>query len=486
MNKESNQQKINQKPLNWLSAKSGLIYAGLIFVLLVTLSINSLAAAFLEGRIYPNVKVANQDVGLMQRSEVLSFLKGKQIDYNMKISVADKIFDLKTSDFGAKYDALRTAEAAYMIGRSNFAITGLSESVSHGSSGYAYDLDNQKFQETERKIVDTLGKPPVNATLNINDGNIEVVPAQPGLRVDPAQLRKSLDKTFASASNQDFHFDAVESEADIQANDTIDAQNKAKQYMAKKITLDYQGRTFSPTPSDIGHWLVFVPAYNQDKSKTYLDTAIDQAQIKSYVQGVANQINISPVNEKIIIANGTKSKEREGKNGLAVDEDAINNALINSIQANSDLSMAIPANTVQYKTEYNEVVALGYAKYIEVSLSSQHLWAYQDGQVVYSSPLTSGATGAGFPTATGLFSIYYKTTNTHLDGRPFGYNYNVFVQFWMPFHADYGLHDASWRSSFGGQDYYYGGSHGCVNLPYATAAFLYSWSEVGTPVWVHY
>ncbi|HSW71001.1 MAG TPA: L,D-transpeptidase, partial [Gammaproteobacteria bacterium] len=125
-------------------------------------------------------------------------------------------------------------------------------------------------------------------------------------------------------------------------------------------------------------------------------------------------------------------------------------------------------------------------KYIEVNLSSQHLWAYQDHQVAFDSPVTSGATGYGFPTVTGLFSIYSKQTNRYLDGRPLGYNYNVFVQYWMPFYADYGFHDASWRNgSFGGQDYYYDGSHGCVNLPTATAAWLYNWAPVGTPVWVH-
>ncbi len=56
----------------------------------------------------------------------------------------------------------------------------------------------------------------------------------------------------------------------------------------------------------------------------------------------------------------------------------------------------------------------------------------------------------------------------------------------MPFYGNYGLHDASWRNGvFGGQDYLYNGSHGCVNLPEATAAFIYNWADVGTPVWIH-
>lgn len=463
--------------------KSGIVYAVLIFGLLFALTANAIAAAFLEGRIYPNVKVAGQDVSLMTRKEALSLLKDKKINYKLKVNIADKTFDLTTADFGANYDPEKTAEAIYQVGRDNFSVVGLYDSWKNGQNGYAYELDNQKFNATAQQIVNSLGRPPVNATLKINEGNIEVVPPQPGLKVDPKLLRQAISDTFRLATDQNLNFKPVETPADIQPQDTTDAQNKAKTYLSKKIELNYNGKIFTPSPSDIGHWLVFEPAYGQDKSRPYLDVRVDEAQIHSYVQGVANQINISPVNKKIIVANGVRSTEREGREGLAIDQETASNAIVQAMNANQDLSFGITASKVAYKTEYNEVVALGYPKYIEVNLSSQRLWAYQDGQVVYASPLTSGYYKT--PTATGLFSIYHKGRNTYLDGRPLGYDYNVFVQYWMPFYQGYGLHDAGWRSSFGGSDYYYNGSHGCVNLPLATAQFIYGWAEIGTPVWVH-
>ena len=56
----------------------------------------------------------------------------------------------------------------------------------------------------------------------------------------------------------------------------------------------------------------------------------------------------------------------------------------------------------------------------------------------------------------------------------------------MPFRANaWGLHDASWRSSFGGSIYVYNGSHGCVNLPSSAAAELYEIIDVGCPVLIH-
>ena len=49
-----------------------------------------------------------------------------------------------------------------------------------------------------------------------------------------------------------------------------------------------------------------------------------------------------------------------------------------------------------------------------------------------------------------------------------------------------GLHDASWRTEFGGDIYQWEGSHGCVNMPYEQALVIYSNIDVGTPVVVYY
>ena len=56
----------------------------------------------------------------------------------------------------------------------------------------------------------------------------------------------------------------------------------------------------------------------------------------------------------------------------------------------------------------------------------------------------------------------------------------------MPFIGNsWALHDASWRSRFGGDIYQYAGSHGCVNLPGDKAKELFGLCKVGDVVVVH-
>ena len=116
--------------------------------------------------------------------------------------------------------------------------------------------------------------------------------------------------------------------------------------------------------------------------------------------------------------------------------------------------------------------------YIEVNLSSQHLWFYKNGELLVSTSLVSGKVVSDYCTPTGIYSIYAKDANTYLVGE----DYRSYVNYWMPFHGGYGLHDATWRGSFGGDIYLYSGSHGCVNLPLGAAGTIYNNAPVGTKV----
>ena len=118
--------------------------------------------------------------------------------------------------------------------------------------------------------------------------------------------------------------------------------------------------------------------------------------------------------------------------------------------------------------------------HINVSISSQTLTYYEYGEVVLSSPVVTGINNG---TPTGTFRVLNKARSVTLKGP----DYESFVNYWIAFKgSSYGLHDASWRSSFGGNIYRYNGSHGCVNMPYYKVQALYNMVEIGTPVYIYY
>ena len=70
--------------------------------------------------------------------------------------------------------------------------------------------------------------------------------------------------------------------------------------------------------------------------------------------------------------------------------------------------------------------------------------------------------------------------------QPTGSKEPVDVKYWMPFNGGQGLHDAWWRSEFGGSIYKNNGSHGCVNMPPKAAKKLFENASTGDIVIVYY
>ena len=125
--------------------------------------------------------------------------------------------------------------------------------------------------------------------------------------------------------------------------------------------------------------------------------------------------------------------------------------------------------------------------YIEVDLSAQHLYYYQDGSIILESDIVSGDMQyAERQTPPGIFQLYYKKSPSVLKGKMLEngkYEYERPVTYWVPFNGGIGFHDASWQPYFGGNRFREGGgSHGCINLPADKAAELYNRIDESVPI----
>lgn len=119
--------------------------------------------------------------------------------------------------------------------------------------------------------------------------------------------------------------------------------------------------------------------------------------------------------------------------------------------------------------------------YVEVNLTTQHLFYYKNGQLIVESDFVSGDLSNGTITPTGTYGVLYKERNATLRGE----DYASPVDYWVPFYTDIGFHDAQWRSDFGGDIYVHDGSHGCVNMPLEAARTIYENIERGVGVYVY-
>ena len=124
--------------------------------------------------------------------------------------------------------------------------------------------------------------------------------------------------------------------------------------------------------------------------------------------------------------------------------------------------------------------------YIEVDLTEQYMWYYQNGNIIFQSEIVSGLpSDPDRKTPPGIFTLNSKSSPSVLRGEMTAngtYSYEQPVTYWMPFNGGIGFHDADWQPYFGGDRYLTGGSHGCINLPPENAGQLYSLIQYDVPI----
>lgn len=124
--------------------------------------------------------------------------------------------------------------------------------------------------------------------------------------------------------------------------------------------------------------------------------------------------------------------------------------------------------------------------YVELDISRQHLWFYLNGTLLLDTDCVTGNVRDNYDTPTGVYFLTNKVRDATLRGyNKDGSKYESPVEYWMPFYRGYGLHDASWRSTFGGNIYLTSGSHGCVNLPSQKAKQLYENIDYSMPIIIY-
>ena len=128
--------------------------------------------------------------------------------------------------------------------------------------------------------------------------------------------------------------------------------------------------------------------------------------------------------------------------------------------------------------------------YIELDMTNQMLYYYNHGVRTVETPIVTGNLARGYGSPTGVYYLRAKMRDQVLrSGKPKDdpEYYEQPVTYWMPYIANsIGVHDATWRSKFGGEIYKTNGSHGCINVPYAAMNELYPLAQTGMPIVAFY
>lgn len=314
--------------------------------------------------------------------------------------------------------------------------------------------------------------PPADAYIKETDTGFEIVTEENGTTLK----RKTVLKLVAEAMTEMTKSINLENEGCyLQPQIYSDDPNLVKECQQINkltdvvITYDFADRTETVDRDVIKNWLI------KDSNGNY---TLDEQKVASYVNDLGYKYDTFGCTRTFVTYDGREKTIQGGDYGWAIDQAAETEALMNVIKSGETL---VREPVYAYKGWSRGTNDIGNT-YVEIDLTNQRMVFYKEGIPIVDTPVVTGNPNiAGMETPTGCYAIDAMKSPAVLTGE----GYSQEVTYWMPFAGNVGIHDASWRTDFGGSLYIFNGSHGCVNTPYDQAKIIYENIDIGAPVVVY-
>lgn len=478
---------MTKKKNNWYSNhKKPVLICGIVVLVLLIV--------YLAGMLYYNDKFLNgtmvngSDVGGMTLQKANDQLSKKVNGQSLKLIFNDGQNEvLQSAQLGVSYNKDNSLNQlmknqnkwAWFIGFFKNEKNTLTDLIQISDENLTNGIASMEHAKEENQIA------PTDAYIQYKDGSFSIIEETLGSKFNIEELVKNIKVALSEGKQQ---LDVTKANGYVKPQvykDDQDLNNQLKaanEYCLSAITYTTpKGKEIALDGSTLITWLS-----KQDDGSYTKDESVFKEKLTAFVKELASQYNSIGATRTFTGKDGQSHTVSGGTYGFRVSTDSEVSALLKMINENKSENNRIPEHTGQLPSGENS--GLG-TTYLEINITKQHLWFVKDGSVVLESDFVSGKESDPTRlTPSGTYYIYNKERNRVLRGtkQPNGkYEYESPVSYWMPFNKGIGLHDASWRSTFGRDIYINSGSHGCINLPTGFAGSLYSQIYVNLPVVVY-
>ena len=438
---------------------------------------------YFSNRFFEGTWINGIDCSQKTAYEVEELMKEKLSEYSIEVSSRDVAAQtIKGEEIDYKY--MSTGEILQLLRKQKPYewVKGLYEQKSYTvdeNVGYNKTLLQEQLKSLNCAQAENQTEPE-NAYVAFQNNAFVIVPETEGSKLNIKEAYKVLNAAVeANESAIDFsntpevYVSAAVTKDDPELQAALEACNN---YTKASITYTFGDQSTTLDGNTIKDWLQF-----DEKGQLIWDDNSFQQHVAEYVAQLAATYDTVGTEREFQATSGRTVYVSSSIYGWKIDQAAEAAQLSQEIQSGTQTTREpIYAQTAN---AYG-VNDLGNT-YIEVDLSEQHMYYYQDGADIFESDFVSGNMSyADRQTHAGIFTLYYKKSPDVLRGGQKGTAnyYEQPVQYWMPFDGGIGFHDANWRDDFGGDIYLTSGSHGCINLPPENAAVLYDLIQYDVPI----
>jgi hypothetical protein len=409
------------------------------------------------------------DVSLKSYQHTDSILKHELEDYSLTLIERSGETEIITgSEIGLKYNDNADITEPQHTQKSLRWINSLIRDKEYNISRlYVYDNDKLDARLMKLRCLNRDITKPRNVSFRYIKGSFEAVKEEYGNKINRWKLENTVSLSISKGittldlNGEHCYEDPLYTLNSEKTNKTRELLNR---YAISHITYEFGSNKEIIDGKLISKWL---------KVDQNLDVIISETAVMLYIKGLGNKYDTVGITRSFKTSTGKTVEVTGGLYGWKIDQEAEIAALTEDIKSGK----AIIREPVYSQKALSREKELG-DTYVEINITRQYLWFYKNGILIAQGSVVTGNPNRRFATVTGVYMIVYKQNDAILAGP----GYEAKVTYWMPFFGNMGIHDARWRSSFGGEIYKRRGTHGCVNAPYSLAKKIFEYIEEGTPV----
>lgn len=478
------EKEMTKRPRKRTTKNKILIVLSVIFSLIIVTYI--IGGFYFNSHFFQNTSIEGVDVSGKTSSEVIALLEEKIKSQTMTLEFGDgSTVELTAENFQPTIKDPGFVDEFIASQNSWLWFVELFDNNALSSDDFVA-VDQVSIKETIVVLDQTKGdQAPQDAYVSYQGDQFVIVPETLGNVVDIDGLIALVQERYLAGETAT---DVLEANLYQQANvksDNAQLANKleaAQKYCDASIT--YQPDSEHKFVLDQNTLLTWL---SQDSAGNWVkDDEIFATKAKAFIRTFTRYYYTLGITRQFKTAAGSTISISGGSLGQYVLVTTETNKLLEMI-ANKERTQRTPA---LFGYGYQKNNGIG-DTYVEINLSAQKLYMIQNGNVVFQTDqiVTGLASDPERRTPAGAYYVYFKEIDRVLRGtrNPDGtWPYEVPVKYWIAFNGGIGMHDATYRSSFGGSIYTYNGSHGCVNMKYSEVAKMYEYTKIGTPVICYY
>lgn len=429
-----------------------------------------LISLYFTSHFFFNTVINEVDVSLKAHGEVEQIMKKYIKNYGLQIIERDGgAEEITGQEIEIQYNEKNNVSKIYHIQKSYQWIKSLFKEQKY----YQKDLFvyNEEFLEKKINELNCLNKNmvrPENVSFRYSNGSYEIIKEIYGNKIIKDKLKETVKLCILKGKleldlNENYCYENPK--YTLNSEKAHKTKNSLDKYVSANITYKFGNEKEILDGKTINRWI------NVDEN---LEVVISKAAVINYVKELSRKYDTVGAIRNFKTSAGKIVEVTGGLYGWKINQHEETKALLEEIGYGIVLEKE-PVYTQKAFSRGEDEIG---STYVEINITRQHLWFYKDGKLVIRGPVVTGNPGKGNSTVLGTYMLNYKQRDVMLIGQ----NYEVKVNYWMPFYGNIGIHDALWRRSFGGEIYKRNGTHGCVNAPLYLAKTIFENIEEGIPI----